>query len=114
MAADGSLLTAAANDYGFDEIFARQISAFAQSGDVLICLTASGNSRNVERALEEAKARNVTTIALLGGNGGQARGLAHVELLVPCESTARIQEAQMFLLHVVCEIVERRLNVTGS
>jgi phosphoheptose isomerase len=106
---DGGLLTAAGNDYGFDEIFARQVSAFGLPGDVLICLTTSGKSRNVKRALEEAKARKLKTIAFLGRDGGSTIGLADVDLLVASDSTARIQEAHKLLLHVLCETVESRL-----
>jgi D-sedoheptulose 7-phosphate isomerase len=109
LAADGGLLTAAGNDYGFDEIFARQVAAFGLSGDVLICLTTSGKSKNVKRALEEAKARKLKTIAFLGRDGGSTIGMADVELLVRSDSTARIQEAHQLLLHVLCEIAEARL-----
>ncbi len=109
LASDGGLLTAAGNDYGFDEIFARQVAAFSVSGDVLICLTTSGKSRNVERALEEAKAHKLKTIAFLGRDGGSTIGMADVDLLVRSESTARIQEAHQFLLHVLCETIESRL-----
>ena len=109
LSSDGGTLTAGGNDYGFDEIFARQVAAFGRPGDVLICLTTSGNSRNVQRALEEAKAREVKTIALLGRDGGPTAAMAEIELLVRGESTARIQEAHMLLLHVLCEAVERRL-----
>jgi D-sedoheptulose 7-phosphate isomerase len=106
---DGGLLTAAANDYGFDEIFARQVAAFGGRGDLLICLTTSGNSKNVQRALEEAKSRQLKTIAFLGRDGGLTIGLADVDLLVRSDSTARIQEAHKFLLHVLCEVMELRL-----
>ena len=106
---DGGLLTAAGNDYGFDEIFARQVAAFGLPGDVLICLTTSGKSRNVKRALEEAKARKLKTIAFLGRGGGSTIGLADVDLLVASDSTARIQEAHKLLLHVLCETIESRL-----
>lgn len=109
LTSDGGLLTAAGNDYGFDEIFARQVAAFGQKGDVLICLTTSGNSRNVQRALEEAKARGLTSLAFLGRDGGASKGTADLELLVRGETTARIQEAHMLLLHVLCEAVEERL-----
>src|SRR5881275_619475 len=110
LASDGGLLTAAANDYGFDEIFARQVAAFGQPEDVLICLTTSGKSRNVLRAMEEAKARKLKTIAFLGRDGGSTIGIADVDLLVASDSTARIQEAHQFLLHVLCEIIEARLS----
>ena len=106
---DGGLLTAAGNDYGFDEIFARQVAAFGLPGDVLICLTTSGKSRNVKRALEEAKARKLKTIAFLGRDGGSTIGLADVDLLVASDSTARIQEAHKLLLHILCETIESRL-----
>jgi phosphoheptose isomerase len=109
LSGDGGLLTAAGNDYGFDEVFARQVGAFGLQGDVLICLTTSGKSRNVERALEEAKAHKLKTIAFLGRDGGSTIGMADVDLLVRSESTARIQEAHQFLLHVLCETIESRL-----
>jgi len=109
LAGDGGLLTAAGNDYGFDEIFARQVAAFGLPGDLLICLTTSGKSRNVERALQEAKARKLRTIAFLGRDGGSTIGMAEVDLLVRGDLTARIQEAHQLLLHVLCETVEVRL-----
>jgi D-sedoheptulose 7-phosphate isomerase len=109
LTSDGGLLSAAGNDYGFAEIFARQVAAFGRAGDVLICLTTSGNSPNVQRAIQEAKARAVTTIAFLGRDGGATRNSADIELLVENQSTARIQEAHMFLLHILCEAMEDRL-----
>jgi phosphoheptose isomerase len=112
LASDGGLLTAAANDYGFNEIFARQVAAFGQPGDALICLTTSGKSKNVVRALEEAKARKLKTIAFLGRDGGSTIGMADVDLLVRSDSTARVQEAHQLLLHVLCETIESRLEKT--
>jgi D-sedoheptulose 7-phosphate isomerase len=93
---DGGLLTAIGN-------------AFGQEGDVLIVLSSSGQSRNVLGAIEEARRRGVTTVALLGRDGGFTRGAADIEIIVPGASTARIQEAQQFLLHVFCELLEARL-----
>ena len=110
LASDSGILTAAANDYGFDEIFARQVAALAQSGDVLICLTTSGKSKNLIRALEEAKARKLKTITLLGRDGGSTIGIADIDLLVKSDSTARVQEAHQLLLHVLCDAIESRLN----
>jgi D-sedoheptulose 7-phosphate isomerase len=107
---DGGLLTAAGNDYGFEEIFARQVAAFGLPGDLLICLTTSGKSKNVLRALEEARSRKLKTIAFLGRDGGPTIGIADVDLLVASNSTARIQEAHTLLLHVLCEICEMRLS----
>jgi phosphoheptose isomerase len=109
LAGDGGLLTATGNDYGFDEIFARQVAAFGTPGDVLICLTTSGKSKNVIRALEEAKPRQLKTVAFLGRDGGSTIGIADVDLLVQSDSTARIQEAHQLLLHVLCETIESRL-----
>jgi phosphoheptose isomerase len=109
LAGDGGLLTAAGNDYGFDEIFARQVAAFGVPGDLLICLTTSGKSRNIERALQEAKARKLKTITFLGRDGGSTIGMADVDLLVRGDLTARIQEAHQLLLHVLCETIEVRL-----
>src|SRR5213595_3367961 len=110
LSGDGGLLTAAGNDYGFDEVFARQVAAFGLQGDVLICLTTSGKSKNVVRALQEAKARKVNTIAFLGRDGGSTIGIADIDLLVKDDSTARIQEAHQLLIHVLCEIVEAQLD----
>jgi D-sedoheptulose 7-phosphate isomerase len=107
---DGGLLTAAGNDYGFEEIFARQVAAFGLPGDLLVCLTTSGKSKNVIRALEEAKARELKTIAFLGRGGGSTIGMADVDLLVASDSTARIQESHELLLHVLCQICEMRLS----
>ena len=112
LAQGGSLLTATGNDYGFDEIFARQVAAYGAEDDLLVCLTTSGKSKNVRRALEEAKKRKLKTIALLGRDGGSTIGIADVDLVVKGDSTARIQEAHKFLLHVLCEICESRLPRT--
>jgi len=110
LTSDSGILTAAGNDYGFDEIFARQVAAFGVPGDVLISLTTSGTSRNVIRALEEAKARKLRTIAFLGRDGGSSNGIADIDLLVSSDSTARVQEAHHLLLHVLCETIEARLE----
>ena len=105
----GSLITATGNDYGFEEIFARQVRAFGNSGDVLIAISTSGKSKNIQRALEEGRKGKLRTIALLGRDGGSSAGLADLDLIVKAESTARIQEAHKFILHVICEICEARL-----
>jgi D-sedoheptulose 7-phosphate isomerase len=114
LADGGSLLTAAANDYGFEEIFARQVRAFGKPGDILVGITTSGKSNNVRRALLEAKSQQLKTISLLGRDGGECAGVADVELLVPGTSTARIQEAHKFLLHVLCELCETALRNPGG
>lgn len=106
---DGGLLTAIGNDYDFNEAFARQVRAFGQSGDVFIGISSSGKSRNVLAAIEEGRRRGLVTVALLGRDGGFTKGAADIELIVPGETTARIQEAQKFLLHVLCEMAEEKL-----
>jgi D-sedoheptulose 7-phosphate isomerase len=110
LSSDIGILTATGNDYGFNEIFARQVAALGVPGDVLICLTTSGKSKNLIRALEEAKARKLKTIAFLGRGGGSTLGIADVDLLIESDSTARVQEAHKLLLHVLCEVIESRLD----
>ena len=105
----GSLITAVGNDYGFEEIFARQVRAFGNDADLLVAISTSGKSENIRRAVEEAKNRKLGTIALLGRDGGASAGIADVDLIVKGDSTARIQEAHKFILHVLCEICEAHL-----
>jgi phosphoheptose isomerase len=109
MTGDGALMTAIGNDYSFSELFARQVRAFGTSGDLLVAVTTSGKSANIKRALEEGKERGLKSIALLGRDGGFCRGLADVELLIPEQVTARIQEAHKVIIHLLCELVEPHL-----
>ena len=105
-----STMVAVGNDYEFADVFARQVQAFARAGDVLIVLSTSGNSENIRRALVSAKEKRLATIALLGRGGGFCAGLATVELIVPGEVTARIQEGHKLLYHTLCEMVEPALK----
>ena len=107
---DTSLLTAAANDMGFDEVFSRQVEALGRAGDVLVLHSTSGESPNVVRAAQAAKARGVTVVAFLGKGGGAVRELADLALVVPSDDTARIQEIHLALEHLICELVEERLR----
>ena len=109
LTANGELMTAVCNDYNADEIFARQVWGLGQKGDVLIAFTTSGQSKNILRALEEAKRRGLESICFLGRDGGFTKGVATLELLVAGRDTARIQEGQKLLFHVLCEIVEEKL-----
>ena len=109
LTANGEYLTAVCNDYHADEIFARQVWGLGQRGDVLITFTSSGKSRNVLRALEEANRRGMKSICFLGRDGGFTKGAATVDLLVPGTVTARIQEGQTLLFHVLCETVDGKL-----
>jgi len=110
LTADGGLLTAIGNDYAFQDIFSRQVRAYGRPGDILIALTTSGKSRNVLSAVEEARRIGMKTIVFLGKGGGFTKGSADLEIMVPGTVTARIQEAQKFLLHVLCELVEPGLK----
>ena len=106
---DTSALTAVGNDYGFDRVFARQIEALGRDGDVAIGISTSGNSPNVLRGLETAKARGLTTIALTG-RGGEAAKIAAHHIAVNEARTSRVQEVHATVLHVICELVEQELN----
>ena len=107
---DTSLLTACANDMGFDEVFARQVEALAEPGDTVVLHSTSGESPNVVRAAQAAKARGVGVVAFLGKGGGQLKDLADATLIVPAADTARIQELHLAIEHVICDIVEDRLT----
>jgi phosphoheptose isomerase len=109
LAANGELITAIGNDYVFEDIFARQVWGLGETGDVLIVITTTGKSRNVLRALEEAKRKGMKSIAFLGRDGGFTKGMTTVEIIVPGQATARIQESQELLFHVMCDMVEQKL-----
>jgi len=110
LSADGSLLSCIGNDFGFEHVFARQIEGLAQPGDVVVALTSSGNSANILRALETARARGLSSIALLGRGGGRARGLATIDVIVPGDSGRAAQEAHLFLVHHFCDLVDAAVN----
>jgi len=112
LTANGEYITAVCNDYGADEIFARQVWGLGAKGDLLIAFTTSGKSKNILRALEEAKKHGVESICFLGRDGGFTKGVATLDLIVPGSVTARIQEAHKLLFHVLCEILERALPKT--
>jgi D-sedoheptulose 7-phosphate isomerase len=103
---DTSVLTAIGNDYGFDQIFSRQLKAKVAEHDIFLGITTSGNSINIIRALEACRVKNIPTIILTGHNGGSARDLADYCLIVPGESTATIQESHILLAHTICQYVE--------
>jgi D-sedoheptulose 7-phosphate isomerase len=104
-----SYLTAVANDYSYDEIYARLFVAFGQPADVLIGLSTSGNSRNVIRAFEEANKKGVLTVAFTGEGGGELSRIANMSFKIPSNDTPRIQEVHMILGHSLCEIVEQKM-----
>jgi D-sedoheptulose 7-phosphate isomerase len=106
LCADATLLTCVANDYGYEQIFARQVEGIGRPGDVLVAFSTSGASPNIVLALKVARARGLKTVALLGKTGGSARGLADHEVLVPSNVTARIQEVHAFVFHVWLSLIE--------
>lgn len=103
---DTSALTAIANDYGFDEIFSRQLAALAKPNDCLVAISTSGNSTNIKCAINKAKELGVTTIGLLGCDGGVLKDLCDTSLVVPSNITARIQEMHILIGHSWCESVD--------
>jgi D-sedoheptulose 7-phosphate isomerase len=104
---DTSILTAVGNDYGFENIFRRQVEALARPGDVVCGISTSGRSPNVVQAMEAARSMGCRTLALLGGNGGQMIALADVALLVPSDQTPFIQEAHLTIIHILCDLIEQ-------
>ena len=107
--ANTSALTAIGNDYGFEFVFARQLEALGKEGDVAVGISTSGNSSNVVRAMEAAKAKSIYTVALVGASGGAMRELADCALCMPSNETPRIQECHILTGHLICEIVEEML-----
>ena len=106
---DTSALTAIGNDFGFEEVFSRQVEALGQPGDVLVAISTSGRSPNVLRAVDAARALGLKTVGLVGRDGGQLAGLVDLALVVPSEDTARIQECHITLGHILCDLVEGEL-----
>ena len=107
---DTSILTAIGNDYSFDEVFARQIEGLLAAGDVLVAISTSGNSANVCRAAEVARRREIMVVGLTGRDGGKLADLCEIELRVPAQETARIQEGHLLIGHLLCEIIETKLS----
>jgi len=112
LSTDSSALTCIANDYSFDEVFSRQLLGLGRSGDCLLAISTSGNSRNVIRAVEAAQSLNIRTIGLLGRDGGALRSVCEQSVIVPSQTTSRIQEAHIFIGHTLCGMVESRLGLS--
>jgi D-sedoheptulose 7-phosphate isomerase len=110
LSTDTSALTCIGNDYGFDDVFDRQVRGLGRTGDCLIGLSTSGNSPNVIKAVNSARAMGITTIGLLGRDGGKLAALCQHSVIVPSKTTARIQEAHIFIGHTWCGLIEQALG----
>jgi len=106
LAQDTSTITACGNDYSFDDIFLRSFQALVKKNDVLICISTSGNSKNILKVLKEAKKKNIYSVCFLGKGGGKAKKISNKSLIIPSNNTARIQECHIFLGHFILENVE--------
>lgn len=104
-----SLITAIGNDWGFEQIFERQLQNLATEKDVVIGLSTSGNSLNVIRGIEQAKKNNSFTVVLTGSNGGKLKDAADLSIIIPSDNTARIQEAHITIGHIICHLIEKNL-----
>jgi D-sedoheptulose 7-phosphate isomerase len=111
LSTDSSALTCIGNDYSYDEVFARQVMGLGRAGDVLVAISTSGNSGNVIRAVEEAKAIGVTVIGFLGRDGGKLKAMVDVPIIVPSNVTARIQESHILIGHTLCGLIEAELGL---
>ena len=111
LASDSPALTCISNDFGYKNVFSRQIEGLGKKNDVLIVFSTSGNSENILMALKKAKKQKMKTIAFLGKEGGRCKGLSDIDLIVPSQSTARIQEMHILIGHTLCDLVEKKLKL---
>jgi len=117
LTADTATITSISNDYSYNEIFAKQIRGLGQAGDVLLAITTSGNSENIVQAINAARDRNMTTVALTGKNGGEVAavlGPHDIEIRIPSHSTARIQETHLLVIHCLCDLIDMKLFGHGA
>ena len=108
---DTSVLTCIGNDFGFDEVFSRQVKALGRPGDVLVVISTSGNSPNILSAIEAAGSLEMATVGLLGRDGGLAMSMVDEAIVIPSDSTARIQECHILIGHILCELIEEELDL---
>ena len=103
---DSSAITAISNDFGFNNVFSRQIEGLGKSGDILIVISTSGNSKNLVKAIETAKKKNITCVALLGKNGGLISEMVDLDIIISSNRTSRIQEMHGLIIHIICGLIE--------
>jgi D-sedoheptulose 7-phosphate isomerase len=110
---DTSALTAIGNDYGYDYVFSRQLEGLGVAGDLFIGISTSGNSQNVLNAFESAKVKGITTVALVGRDGGKMGKMADYAIIIPSDKTPRIQESHLLVEHIICDIIEKEIFGDG-
>lgn len=110
---DTSALTAIGNDYGYDYVFSRQLEGLGVEGDLFIGISTSGNSQNVLNAFESARAKGITTVALVGRDGGKMGKMADYAIIIPSDKTPRIQESHLLVEHIICDIIEKEIFGDG-
>ncbi|MBA3026395.1 MAG: D-sedoheptulose 7-phosphate isomerase, partial [Sulfurimonas sp.] len=110
---DTSNLTAIGNDYGYDKVFSRQLEGMGQSGDIFIGISTSGNSLNIINAFHSAKNKGIMTVALVGRDGGEMAKMADYAIIIPSNSTPRIQESHILIGHILCDIIEKEIFADG-
>lgn len=110
---DTSALTAIGNDYGYEQVFSRQLEGMGQDGDLFIGISTSGNSANILKAFQSAKDKNIMTVALTGRDGGEMAKMADIALVIPSDSTPRIQESHILIGHILCDIIEKEIFADG-
>ena len=109
LSSETSAVTAISNDYGYEQVFSRQLEGLGQEGDVFIAMSTSGNSENLIRAIEKAKEKKISVISLLGKDGGKMKDISDLDLTVSHDDTPRIQEAHLTIIHIICGIVEKKM-----
>jgi len=110
---DTSNLTAIGNDYGYDQVFSRQVEGVGREGDILFGISTSGNSQNIVNAFEAAKKKNIMTVALVGRDGGKMGTMADYAIIIPSNDTPRIQESHILVGHIICDIIEKEIFAKG-
>lgn len=111
---DTAVITALGNDFGFDFIFAKQLETLGNEGDVLCCLSTSGTSDNLIMASLRAREKNISIVSLLGKDGGKMREISDISIVVPSQDTARIQEVHLLIIHIICQMIEKKLFKSGK
>ena len=112
--ADSAVMTCIINDFGYEQVFARQIKALGSKGDVLVGISTSGNSKNIIEAFKQANQMGIVTIGLLGKKGGDASKIVKQSVIIPSDSTARIQEMHILIGHILCDLIEEELNLKNK